>query len=577
MIGEPGRGTPMVVKQWVFRDVNRDQRLALAQALSISPITASVLLARGVVTQEQAGYWLSPQQAVIHDPFLLPDMERAVDRLHRAVEAGESICFYGDYDVDGIAATSLYVTFFKSLGATVASYIPHRVREGYGLNEAAIRRLAQDGVQLLVTSDCGTTAHHEVEVANGLGLDMIITDHHQVDARLPPALALLNPYRPDSSYPFQGLCSGGLAYKVVTAYQEKYGWGELAAETMLDLVALSTVADVVPLQNENRFFVREGLAQITRGARCGIRALKRVARIERDCDAGIVAFRLAPRINAAGRLAHADIGVRLLTTESDGEARDLAEQLERLNRERQKIEEGTTAEALAMVKGSELPAALVVAARHWHLGVVGIVAARLVERYHRPAVVIAVNEQGIGKGSARSVPGFDLYQALSSCRDLLEGFGGHPAAAGLTIKEARLPEFRDRFAEVAAGWAGDRSSPPLLHVDAEVDLREIDQQLVRELGLLHPFGAGNPEPTLAVKNLSILNQRVVGDGHLKLTVRHGNSRPFDSIGFRMGSLAELGLSAERAIDLVFVPELNHWNGLDRVQLRIRDLKASQSW
>ncbi len=567
----------MVVKQWVFRDVNRVQRLALAQALSISPITASVLLARGVATQEQAGYWLSPQQAAVHDPFLLPDMERAVDRLHRAVTGGEPICFYGDYDVDGISATSLYVTFFRSLGGRVTAYIPHRIQEGYGLNERAISRLAQDGVRLLVTSDCGTTAHHEVAVANRLGLDVIVTDHHQADASLPPALAVLNPYRPDSVYPFRGLCSGGLAYKVVAAYQEKYGRGELAADTMLDLVALSTVADVVPLQDENRFFVREGLAQITRGARCGLRALKRVAGIERDCNTGIVAFRLAPRINAAGRLAHADVGVRLLTTESDGEARELAEQLERLNRERQKIEEETTAEALSMTKDQEMPAALVVAARHWHLGVVGIVAARLVERYHRPAVVVAVNEQGIGKGSARSVPGFDLYQALARCRDLLEGFGGHPSAAGLTIQEARLPEFQERFAEVAAGWAGGRSSLPLLHVDAEVDLREIDQRVVRELALLHPFGAGNPEPTLAVKNLSILNQRVVGDRHLKLTVRHGNSRPFDSIGFRMGSLAELGLSAERAIDLAFVPELNRWNGLDRIQLRIRDLKASQSF
>jgi single-stranded-DNA-specific exonuclease len=567
----------MVGKHWVFRDVNQEQRLALAQALSISPITASVLLARGVATEAAARHWLLPHQAPLHDPFLLPDMERAIDRLHRAVTTGEAVCFYGDYDVDGMSATSLYLAFFKSLGAKARSYVPHRVEEGYGLNEQAIRRLAGEGVRLLVTSDCGTTAHHEVAVANRLGLDVIITDHHQVDARLPSALAVLNPHRPDSAYPFQGLCSGGLAYKVAAAYQAKYGRGELAAETMLDLVALSTIADVVPLQDENRFFVREGLAQITRGARCGLRALKRVAGIERDCHTGTVAFRLAPRINAAGRLAHADLGVRLLTTESDAEARELAEQLERLNRERQKIEEETTADALAMVEGLDVPAALVVGARRWHVGVIGIVAARLVERYHRPAVVVAVNEQGVGKGSARSVPGFDLYQALLRCRDLLEGFGGHPGAAGLTIKEARLPEFRGRFADITAGWTGDRSPQPLLHVDAEVDLREIDQQLILELGLLHPFGTGNPEPTFAVKNLSILSQRLVGDRHLKLTVRHGNSRPFDSIGFRMGPLADWGLSVDRSVDLAFVPELNRWNGLDRIQLRIRDLKASQSF
>lgn len=564
----------MVKKRWIFRQVDREQQVALAHTLSISLITASVLLARGVSTKEQAHSWLSPHQTARHDPFLLPDMKKAIERLHQAVTARERICFYGDYDVDGISATSLYLTFFRSLGADAAVYIPHRVREGYGLNERALRELTKGGVRLLVTSDCGTTSHHEVEVANRLGLDVIITDHHQLEARMPPALAVLNPHRADSGYPFNGLCSGGLAYKVAQAYEEKYGGGELALESLLDLVALATIADVVPLRDENRFFVREGLALISQGAHCGIRALKQVAGVDGVCTTGTVAFRLAPRINAAGRLADAGVGVRLLTTESDREARDLAEQLEQLNRERQRIEKETTAEALAAVGSTETPAALVLGARHWHLGVVGIVAARLVERYHRPAVVVAVNQNGIGKGSARSVPGFDLYHALSRCRDLLEGFGGHPVAAGLTIRESRLPEFRDRFAEIAAEWSGDQPQGPMLHVDAEVSLKEVDQQLVRELDMLRPFGAGNPEPTLVVRNLAILDNRVVGNRHLKLMVRHGNSLPFDSIGFRMGSLADLGLSAERAVDLAFVPELSRWNGLDRIQLRIRDMQAS---
>ncbi|MBM4125134.1 MAG: single-stranded-DNA-specific exonuclease RecJ [Nitrospira sp.] len=566
----------MLKKQWVFREVDLTQRGMFAQSLSISPITASVLLSRGVATIEQARYWLAPQAASLHDPLQLPDLERAIDRLHRAVTTGERICFYGDYDVDGIAATSLYLTFFRSVGGNAVSYIPHRIHEGYGLNVQAIRRLRQEGVGLLVTSDCGSTAPREVELANSLGLDVIITDHHQLEAGLPPALAVINPYRADSSYPFRGLCSGGLAYKVVLAYQEKYGHADVSAESLLDLVALATVADVVPLKDENRFFVREGMALISRGARCGIKALKQVAGIDRDCTSGTVAFKLAPRINAAGRLAHAEAGVRLLTTESDAEAREIAEELERLNRERQRIEEATTNEALAAVRTSAVPAGLVLGARHWHLGVVGIVAARLVERYHRPAIVIAVNEQGIGKGSARSVPGFDLYEALSACRDLLEGFGGHPSAAGLTIQESRIPMLQDRFAEIAGGWVGTGSPLPQIHVDAEVNLHEVDQQLVRELGMLHPYGAGNPEPIFAVKNVAILNQRVVGERHLKLTVRHGRSQPFDSIGFRMGSLADLGLSADRAVDLAFVPEINRWNGLDRVQLRIRDLKASQA-
>jgi len=565
----------MVKKRWIFREVNREQQAALAHALSISPVTASVLLARGVGTTEQARAWLSPQHTSLHDPFLLPDMEKAIERLHRAITGGERICFYGDYDVDGIAATSLYRSFFGSLGADATVYIPDRIRDGYGLHERVLRDLSREGVTLLVTSDCGTTSCREIEVANGLALDVIVTDHHQVETRLPPAVAVVNPHRADSAYPFRELCSAGLAYKVVQAYEERYGAGEPARESLLDLVALATVADVVPLQDENRWFVREGLTLVSRGARCGIRALKQAAGVDRACTTGTVAFRLAPRINAAGRLADAEAGVRLLTTECDREARDLADRLEQLNRDRQRIEDEVMADALTVVGSAEVPAALVVAARDWHLGVIGIVAARLADRYHRPAVVITLDRDGLGKGSARSVPGFDLHRALTQCRDLLEKFGGHPAAAGLTIREHRLPEFRDRFAATVAEWSGAQPSIPTLRVDAEVSLKDVTERLVRELDGLHPFGAGNPEPTLAVRNLAIVDNRVVGDRHLKLTVRHGDSPPFHGIGFGMGSLADLGLSAERAVDLAFVPEVNRWNGVDRIQLRIRDLQATQ--
>jgi len=563
----------MVKKHWVFKQIDATQQAALAAALSISPITASVLLSRGVTTEDQARRWLSSDLYAEHDPFLLPDMERAVDRLHAAVTRSERICFYGDYDVDGISATSQFVTFFRSLGAEVTAYIPHRVREGYGLNTAAIRLLAAQGIMLLVTSDCGTTSHHEVTEANRLGLDVIISDHHQTDGPLPAAVAVLNPHRPDSRYPFPGLCSGGLAWKVIRAYHSKYGGADL--DGALDLVALATIADGVPLHDENRYFVREGLKLITRGSRCGIRALKLVAGLQGACTTGSVAFRLAPRINASGRMAHGDLSVRLLTTESEVEAKRLAEEHEQLNRGRQKLEEATVSDVLAKVDKGAMPAALVLGARHWSLGVVGIVAARLVDRFHRPSVVVAINQQGLGKGSARSVPGFDVFLALTECRDLLEGFGGHPSAAGLTIREERLDEFSRRFAAVAEAWAADTPSAPTLHVDAEVNLGDVDLRLVRELERLHPFGSGNPEPTLAVRNLNILETRVVGDRHLKLTVRHGASAPFDTIGFRMGSLADLGLSASTPVDLAFVPEANRWNGLDRIQLRIRDLRASQ--
>jgi single-stranded-DNA-specific exonuclease RecJ len=564
----------MQEKLWVFRPSDIALQNNLSRLLSISTVTASVLLARGVRTADEANRWMSSAQDGLHDPFLIPDMEQAVERLHLALSRQERVCFYGDYDVDGVSATSLYLSFYRGLGGNGCGYIPHRVREGYGLNEGAIRRLAQEGITLLVTSDCGTTSHREIELARTLGMDTVVTDHHQTDATMPPALAVLNPHRRGATYPFKGLCSAGLAYKVVSAYQQRYGSGEVDPESCLDLVALATVADIVPLQDENRILVREGLMQISRGARCGIRALKQVAGITKTCTSETIGFRLGPRLNAAGRLDHAMVCVRLLTTDSEAEAMQIAEELEQLNRQRQQIEEGITTEATACLTEDEPAAAIVLGSRDWHVGVVGIVAARLVDRFHRPSIVIAVDEEGIGKGSARTVEGFDLYQGLSECRELLEAYGGHPSAAGLTIKESRLEEFRRRFCEVAANWASAARTVPTLHVDAEVNLTDVNFGLIQELESLHPFGACNPEPTLAVRGLDVVDARVVGEKHLKLRVRQGRSLIFDSIGFRMGSFEGLGLRAGRPVDLAFSPERNHWNGYDRVQLRIKALRMS---
>jgi single-stranded-DNA-specific exonuclease len=562
----------MKSKLWVFRNIDPLSRAALAQALSISAATASLLLARGVTTPAEASTWMSHQ--LPHDPFLIPDMEQAVERLHRAVLTHEQICFYGDYDVDGMSATSLYLSFFGSRGANVRGYVPHRKREGYGLNLEAVQRLRDEGISLLVTSDCGTTSHREVTLANQLGMDVIVTDHHQTDEQMPPAVAVMNPHRDGARYPFRGLCSAGLAYKVAQAYELQYGQAGVPLESLLDLVALATIADVVPLQDENRRFVREGLVQISRGARCGIRALKQVAGITRDCSAETIAFKLAPRLNAAGRLDHAMLGVQLLTTESPAEAQQLADRLEQLNRERQKIEADLMSEAIEAVQEQELPPALVLASRRWHVGVVGIAAARLVERFHRPTIVIAIDEQGIGKGSARTIGSFDLYKGLAACRDLVEAFGGHPSAAGVTVRESRLDEFRDRFSSVVAEWAQGAATVPMLHVDAEVLLSDVTAKLIAEIGTFHPFGAGNPEPTFAVKGLEVMDSRTVGEKHLKMTVRQGRSMPFDSIGFGMKSLVDRGIPARVPVDLAFFPEFNHWNGYDRIQLRIRDVRIS---
>ena len=562
----------MKSKLWVFSDINPFQRASLVQALSISPATASLFLSRGVTTPDEATTWMLRQ--VPHDPFLIPDMEQAVERLHRAVTTQEPICFYGDYDVDGITATSLYLSFFGGLGAQVRAYVPHRLREGYGLNLDAVQRMHGEGISLLVTSDCGTTSHREIALATQLGMDVVVTDHHQTDENMPPAVAVLNPHRAGARYPFRGLCSAALAYKVAEAYQLRYGVAGVPLESLLDLVALATVADVVPLHDENRSFVREGLIQLSRGTRCGVRALKQVAGVTRDCTAETIAYKLAPRINAAGRLDDAMLGVRLLTTNNPVEAQLLADRLEQLNRDRQRIEMDIMAEALTVLRDQALPPALVLASRHWHLGVVGIVAARLVERFQRPAIVMAINEQGVAKGSARTIGGFDLYRGLAACQKMLEGFGGHPSAAGVTIRESRIEEFRNRFSDVVAGWTHDGARVPTLNVDAEVRLDEVNLQLIQELGSLHPFGEGNPEPTFAVTGLEVMDSRTVGEKHLKMTVRQGASLPFDSIGFGMKSLLERGIPSRAPVDLAFTPELNHWNGHDRIQLRIRDVRLS---
>ena len=563
----------MLSSNWLVRSTEQERVTALTRDLGISPLTATVLCGRGVVAPEQAKAWLSSSGGSTHDPFALPDMERTVDRLHRAIQRGERICFYGDYDVDGMAATSLHFLFWRSVGAKAEVYIPHRQEEGYGLHEGAIRKLVHGGVSLLLTADCGATSYREIEVARGWGMDVIVTDHHQLQSRMPEPVAFINPCRPDSVYPFHGLCSGGLAYKVVEAYARKYGAADVPVESFRDLVALSSIADMVPLRDENRVLVRDGLAQVARGTRCGVRALTQGLGLNGTCSAGTIGFRVAPRLNAAGRLAHAGLGVRLLTTESEPVALQLAQQLEELNRQRREIEEAMTREAIVQVEAEDQPHAIVVGADGWHVGVIGIVAARLVERYHRPAVVVAFGRDGLGKGSVRSVAGFDVCQALQGCQRDLVAFGGHPMAAGLTVRREAFAEFRHRFWGVVEELLDPGLKVPTLDVDAAVGLADVQFPLIRELERLQPFGTGNPEPTFLSRGLSVLEKRVVGDNHLKLLVRQPGSVPLDSIGFRMGGLANALDAGNGRIDAVFRPELNEWKGSSRIQLRLRDVRV----
>ncbi len=562
-----------VLREWVIRPSDPEACRMLANTLGLRDLTAAVLAARGHRTPEAARALLDGAESPAPDPFLLTGMEQAVDRLHRAVQCRERVLVYGDYDVDGASATSLYLSFLKGLGLSADFYIPNRIKEGYGLNADAVRRIAASGVSVLITADCGTTSVDEIALAQSLGMDVIVTDHHLPGKTLPPALAILNPCRPDSGYPFSGLCSGGLAYKVASAYRAKYGSAESDPESHLDLVALATIADVAPLQEENRTMVRRGLRLLSRGARPGIRALKAAAGIDGECGVGTVGFTLAPRINAAGRLGDATDAVRLLLTEDDREAAELAGLLNRLNQERQRVEEGIVAEAIQAAEAAP-SGPIVLASRGWHQGVVGIVAARLVERFHRPAILIALNDDGIGRGSARSIAGINVFEAIAQCRDSLDAFGGHAAAAGLTIREDRIPEFRARLADVMQGPLSSPASRPRLICDAEVEPRGFSPAGVRELGRLGPFGSGNPEPTLVLRNLRIASARIVGANHLKLAVTGRGGPLLDAIGFKMGSLESRGMSRSEPIDVACALDVNAWNGTERAQLRLKDVRAS---
>jgi single-stranded-DNA-specific exonuclease len=552
----------------------------LASELRLHPLAARVLHARGLGDPAAAERFLAARLGDLPDPFAMRGMEAAVARIVRAVEVGERIACYGDYDVDGVTSTALLAGFLGAAGADVTTYTPHRLTEGYGLNGAAVARLAGQGVRLLVTLDCGITGVDEVRAAAGLGLDTIVVDHHTVPVELPAAAAILNPHQPACAYPAKELAAVGVTFALVMALRRRlrergrFGQGGRAEPNLreaLDLVALGTVADVVPLVGANRILVRWGLEELARGGRPGVRALKRVAGIAEGVpvSAGQVGFRLAPRINAAGRLDDAGRGVRLLLEDDPGRARALAEALDRENQVRQEIErrmlEEATADAAARVRSGAR--GLVLARDGWHPGVVGIVAARVAERFHRPAVLVGLGEDGTGKGSGRSVDGFHLYDALAACAAHLERFGGHRHAAGVTVAREALPRFQEAFEAYAGARISEEDLVPRCRIDGWVAEGDLTERAAEDLGRLGPFGAGHPEPVFALRGTPS-RARTVGAGgaHLKLALGRG----VDAIGFGLGErLGACGGPVEAAFSLGF----DEWDGARRLQLRIRDLRA----
>jgi single-stranded-DNA-specific exonuclease len=544
------------------------------------PLLATLLYHRNIATAEQAADFLETSWEKRHNPFEMRDMDRAVDRIRLALDRNESIVVYGDFDTDGVTGVTLLMQMLSALGGRVQPYIPRREGEGYGLNIGAIERLSAAGAQLLITVDCGISNVQEIERANELGLEVVVFDHHRVPPVLPRAVAVVNPKREDCGYPFKGLCGVGVAFKLFEAFYKSFPEyrSRLRARDVLDVVALGTIADMMPLTGENRVLVRYGLQALNETQRPGLLALMEVASLKQgQLDSMSVAFGLAPRINAAGRLEEAIHAYDLLLAPTIEEARRRALQINETNTERRALMMSTqeTARAMVLASGRQHNRIIVICGEGFHHGVVGLVAGRLAEEFHRPVLVMG-REELTSRGSARSIPGFNIVETLAECGELFVKYGGHAAAAGFTISNENLEELERRLLKLAEGRLGDDMLTPVVMVDAEARLSDLNEELLDMIGRLAPFGQENQQPLFMSRRLQVLDAKTVGaEGqHLKLRVTQPGGRPMDAIAFRHGRwMAEL--ARRPAIDLVYSFEANEWNGSRRLQLKVKDLRLSE--
>lgn len=598
---------------------NPDAVRVLEDELGLCRLTAALLYSRGYRTPEAATAFLRRDDECFHDPFLLPDMDKAVERVTAAINAGERVMIYGDYDVDGVTSVATLFLYLRSKGVPVDYYIPERTSEGYGMNEGAVRRIAAGGTSLIITVDTGITAVEEIALAASLGVDTVITDHHECHGELPPAVAAVNPHRPDSVYPFAELAGVGVAFKLICAIEQLLAPDDdrylhrMCAE-YADLVTVGTVADVMPLTDENRLIVSIGLGLLERGSRIGFDALIRAAALdgkggksggsngngenggsgsgrnqnsgrgeERHLTASSIGFGIAPRMNAAGRIRSASIAEELLLTEDRGVANEIAARLCDINRERQELENAMSEEAFRIIEQTHDFArdrVIVLAGESWHHGVIGIVASRVTDRYGLPSILISfdggrvtsgMSDGDIGKGSGRSIHGLDLSAALAFCSDLLVRFGGHEMAAGLTLRRGDLDEFRRRINEYAAEHLRKEDLVAVIDSDGETEAADLTVQAVKQLALLEPYGTANPTPVFAMRGATVADIRAIGGGkHTSMTL--------ESDGIALGAVMfrntpeELGLVRGDRADLLFSPSINEFRGNTRVQLMLRDIR-----
>lgn len=567
--------------RWTLRPHNADVARDLERRHGLHPTVARVMAARGISSPDVTGEFLAPRLATLHDPHELPDMAAAVERASRALERSEKIAVFGDYDVDGVSATAILVLTLRRLGADPAIIIPHRINDGYGVTLLRIEELAKAGVTLTITVDTGVTAVAEVARARALGMDVIVTDHHLADAELPDAVAVVNPNRSGAGYTGGKLCGAGVAFKFCHALLKARESDAVAAReflrSLIDLVALGTIADVVPLLDENRVFARFGLEMLRDSPRPGIRALFAEARLQNTrVSSEIVGFVLAPRINAAGRTSDASLALELLLTDSVPRAAQIARELEVLNRRRREEEKEILGDSLEQAErhiAAGEDCFVVVAGESYHLGVVGIVASRMVEKFHRPAIVMRVDDE-MARGSARSIPQFNVREALEACDTHLVSFGGHSAAAGVRLRPANVGGFRTAINEYAREVFRTRDMTPEVMIDATVEPGEWGARFFDDLQRLQPFGSENPSPIFMMRNVTPSRPpRIVGQNHLRLSLQVG-TQTLPAIGFGMGHLLTIFDSPELPVDVLFRPSENTWQGQTTLELSLIDARPA---
>ncbi len=555
--------------KWVYYNLNEEKIREIETKYNINRLLATILVNREI---EDIKQYLDPKRNDFHDPFKMPDMEKAVERIIKAIENKEKIIIFGDYDVDGITSITVLKSFFKDLGIDVGEYIPNRLNEGYGLNKEAIEEIANEKYDLMITVDCGITGIEEVEYAKKLGIETIVTDHHEPGEELPNAIAVVDCKRKDNKYPFRELAGVGVAFKLCQALSQRLKLEEKEYLKYLDIVALGTISDIVPLKDENRVITKLGLMLIKQTKKCGLIALLNLAGY-RKIDSTAISFGIAPRINACGRMGYANEALDLLLTNNMREATEKARNISKYNNDRQQYEKIIYDEAIKQIDENKLENSnsIVLGGDGWHHGVVGIVASKITDIYYKPCLLVCFEDgDEIGKGSGRSIPGFDLHDALSRCKEILEGYGGHSMAVGLSIKRENISKLKEEF-EIIAKEAHLEKMVSTIKIDCILNIDQLDIETVKSLDLLEPIGEANKMPIFAFKNLKIDSIRSLTEGkHIKLTLKSNNNTYINAIGFNLGYLVDEFVIGDK-VDVAGNLEINSFNGTDSVQINLKDM------